>query len=303
MNSSSASATKIGPAVVSNLVDTARFTTLKVSVDGPRVELTFDHGRVNEMGSQQLGEFEELTRQLSESAGIVALITRSTRVTRKGTPIFVAGADVTERVGWTDAQVKAHVRRQRRVLGALAGAPVFHVAVVDGAALGWGTEYLLTADYRIATSQASFGLPETGLGILPGAGGTSELWAQIGVAHTLRLGMTGERVNADEACRIGLVQETVSTAEIGLGRARDLCGRVARCSPTAVAAFKAAVQASAGADRRTELEAQAYEHCVDTGNAATGRSAFADIRKGNPVAWPERVLWTAPPYGGPEKES
>ena len=93
------------------------------------------------------------------------------------------------------------MRWQREVLGRIRQVPVFHCAVVDGVALGWGTEYLLAADYRIAGSSATFGLPETGLGILPGAGGTSELWAQIGVAQTLRLGLTGERIGVEEALR------------------------------------------------------------------------------------------------------
>ncbi len=267
------------------------FETLKVSTerDGRCVLLEFDHGKANEMGSAQLRELEKLCSLLCESEA-VALISFSRRRSRRGTPIFVAGANVTERGGWSDHDVKQHVRWQRRVLGALRHAPVFHVAVVDGVALGWGTEFLLTADYRVATPSAAFGLPETGLGILPGAGGTSELWAHVGVPHALRLGMTGERISTAEALRIGLVQEEAAELEAGLARARVLAERVERCSPTAVAAFKSAVLESVGRApaERTATEAAAYEHCVDSGQAAIGRHSFADVRAGKRPDWGPR---------------
>jgi enoyl-CoA hydratase/carnithine racemase len=181
---------------------------------------------------------------------------------------------------------------QRQVLAGLKAAPVLHIGVVSGVALGWGTEYLLCCDYRIATGGSSFALPETGLGILPGAGGTSELWAHIGVAHTLRLGMTGERIQPDEACRIGLVQEVAQDLAAGLDRAKQLVDLVIRRSPTAVAAFKQSVLAAVGRDpsERHVLEEIAYAHCVDSGQAAVGRAHFADIRAGQVPPWGDRIL-------------
>jgi len=267
------------------------FSTLSVhtSADGHIVEVDLNHGRANEMGRAQLAEWQALCALL-EAGPARALITSSRRRSAKGTPIFISGADVTERRGWSDDAVRAHVRWQREVLGRLRRAPVLHVAVVHGVALGWGTEFLLTADYRITTPEAVYGLPETGIGILPGAGGTSELWSTIGVAQALRLGMTGERVDAAEALRIGLVQESVADVDAGLIRARALAAAVARRSPTAVAAFKAGVLASVGlpAEARAELEARAYEHCVESGDAALGRASFERITAGEEVAWSAR---------------
>ena len=224
---------------------------------------------------------------LNQDPDVVALVTTSRRVSRRGTPVFVAGADVSERVDWSSRHVKDHVRWQGEVLRSLRHAPVFHVVVVGGVALGWGTEYLLTADWRIATPQAVFGLPETGLGILPGAGGTSELWTEIGVAQTLRLGMTGEHVKAEEALDMGLVQEVAEDLEAGLTRAHALAARVERCSPTATAAFKQAVLGCVGApaSTRQELEMAAYSHCVDSGEAAIGRAHFRGIRDGERPPW------------------
>jgi len=251
--------------------------------------LTFDHGKANEMGSAQLAELDRLPAWL-DARGIVCLVTRSTKRSRRGTPIFVAGANVTERAGWSDEQVKAHVRYQRATLQQLRRAPVFHVVLVEGVCLGWGTEYLLVGDYRVATPAASFALPETGLGILPGAGGTGELWTQVGVPQALRLGMTGERIDAAEAARIGLVQEVAADGAAAMERALQLARLVGAKSPTALAAFKEAVLDSVGVGeaQRTELEAMAYERCVDAGEAAIGRAHFAGIRKGEIPPWGPR---------------
>lgn len=266
------------------------FAALKTSVelDGRLAVIEFDHGKANEVGSDVLRDIEALPAWF-ESIGAVAAVTVSRRSSKRGTPIFVAGANVSERTGWSDERVKEHVVWQRTVLRALRAAPVFHIALVHGVALGWGTEYLLCCDYRIATPGAVFGLPETGLGILPGAGGSGELWRHIGAAHALRLGMTGERIGPDEALRIGLVQELADDIDDAMLRAVELAKRTATCSPTALAAFKSAVLASVG-DQGVDAERRAYEHCVDTGQAAIGRASFTAIRNGEVPAWGPRQL-------------
>ena len=254
--------------------------------------LEFDHGKANEVGTAVLSELDRLVTLLSAEEGPVALISFSKRVSAKGTPIFISGANVTERSDWSDTDVKRHVRYQRDVLIRLRKAPVFHVCIVSGVALGWGTEFLITADYKIATASASFGLPETGLGILPGAGGTSELQSLIGVSHTLRLGMTGERILSGEAYRIGLVQELTDQFDTAFERASKLCALVGRKSPSALAAFKAATLGAVGLDEanRIENEAKAYEHCVDAGEAAIGRRSFQIVRSGGTPDWGKRRL-------------
>lgn len=268
--------------------------SLHLQVDGPVARLTFDHGKANEMGSVQLQDLEALCAFL-ETGAVRALITTSRRVSSRGTPIFIAGANVTERAGWSTEQVKAHVHRQRATLGRLREVPVFHVAVVDGVALGWGTEFLLCCDYRIGGPGGRFGLPETGLGILPGAGGTAELASRIGMTQALRLGMTGEQIDTAEAVRIGLVDESAESLDAGLARAEALAARAATRSPTAMAAFKAGALAALGLEgaARLAVEAAAYEHCVDTGEAAVGRASFAAINAGETPAWGPFRAWKA----------
>ncbi len=276
--------------VIHGIMDTSAFSSLKVSEQGPIVTVEIDHGRANEMGRDQVAEWALVAAGLRDGEAR-ALISFSRRRSPKGTPIFIAGANVTEREGWSEAEVRAHVTWQRATLSLLRRAPVFHVAVVGGMALGWGTEFLLTADYRIATPEAVFALPETGLGILPGAGGTAELWAHIGPAQALRLGMTGEKIDAAEALRIGLVQEIQPDVDAALERARALAELAARRSPTAIAAFKAALIAAIGepASARERLEARAYELCVESGEAAIGRKHFKELTAGQPVRWGPRV--------------
>jgi enoyl-CoA hydratase/carnithine racemase len=167
------------------------------------------------------------------------------------------------------------------------------IALIHGACMGGGIEVTLASDWRIAAPGARFGLPETGLGIVPGAGGASELASLIGLPQALRLGMTGEQLDPAEAHRIGLVDELVDDVDAGLARATALADRVKRRSPTAVAAFKAAALAAVGRseDERRRLEAEAYEHCVDTGEAAVGRAHFSDITAGGAAPWGAFKAW------------
>ena len=110
---------------------------------------------------------------------------------------------------------------------------------------------------------------------------------EIGLAQALRLGMTGERINGLEAARIGLTQENYDSWEEGMDRAQKLTLLTAKKSPTAIAALKSALLSSRGvsSEKRTELEATAYEHCVDSGEAAIGRANFKKILSNESVQW------------------
>lgn len=248
------------------------------------LRLELEHGKANEVGSVELGAFEALCELLEQDDQVRCLCTTSRRESSRGTKIFISGANVSERVGWTDERVKQHVIRQRELMRRLRHAPVFTVALTHGVTFGWGVEFLLTADYCIATDTARFSLPETGLGILPGARGTAELALQIGPAQALRLGCTGEEIDAASATRIGLVHEQVASLDEGLARVAQLAARLATRSPTAVAAYKRGLLAALGQPeaQRLDIERAAYEHCVDTGEAAIGRAAFSARRADGP---------------------
>ena len=278
-------------------MDLSSISALHPQLDTERqlLVLVLDHGKANEIGGEQLAAFEALCDLIEDPARaepITCLCTTSRRVSKRGKPIFIAGANVTERVGWDDARVKAHVIRQRKLMQRLRRLPLFNVALSGGVTLGWGTEYMLTADYSLATAAASFALPETGLGIVPGARGTAELASLVGPAQALRLGCTGESIDAAEALRIGLVQELAADVDAGLARVHGLAERLRRRSPLAVASFKAALLDGLGRceAERIDLEEAAYERCVELGEAAIGRASFAEIREGKTPAWGKHRL-------------
>lgn len=276
-------------------MDLSSVSPLHPSFDAERrlLVLELDHGKANEIGSEQLDAFERLCELLETDDAVQCLCTTSRRTSKKGKPIFIAGANVTERTGWDDDRVRVHVVRQRDIMRRLKRLPVFNVILSHGVTLGWGVEYLLTGDYTIATATASFGLPETGLGIIPGARGTAELASLVGPAQALRLGCTGETLDAAEALRIGLVQQRVDDLSQGVTRVHAIAEMLAKRSPTAVAAYKEAMLSGLGRaeDERIELERRAYELTVETGEAAIGRSAFAKIREGETPQWgPRRLL-------------
>ena len=273
-------------------VDLTRFSALFPELDTERKLLTLwlDHGKANEMGTAQLDAFDGLCDALEADDSVMCLCTTSRRLSAKGRAIFIAGANVTERAGWDDDRVRAHVSRQRGLMRRIRQLPLFHIVVPTGVTLGWGTEYVLTGDYAIATSAASFALPETGLGIIPGARGTAELADLVGTAQAMRLGCTGESIDASEARRIGLLQEVVPTMDDAIARVAVLAELVRRRSPTAVAAFKRATLEARGQPegRRLELESAAYERTVEVGDAAVGRANFAAIVAGQAPSWGAR---------------
>ena len=254
--------------------------------------LNLDHGKANEMGSDSLDAFERLCELVLREPSITCLCTSSQRRSRKGTPIFIAGANVTERADWSDEEVKIHVRRQRTLMQRLRQLPIFTIALTHGVTLGWGVEYLLTCDYTLVTPESSFALPETGLGILPGARGTAELAALVGTAQAMRLGCVGESIQSTEALRIGLVQEAVKDLDAGILRVRSFADQLSKRSPTAIAAFKRASLFAQGRPEmeRIDAEAQAYEICIESGDAAIGRAHFPEIRAGQRPPWTPRTL-------------
>ncbi|MGI5397079.1 enoyl-CoA hydratase/isomerase family protein [Streptomyces sp. CA-251251] len=156
---------------------------------------------------------------------------------------FSAGGDVREMATLTGPQVAAYAARVSRLTREVAALPLPVVAAVQGYALGGGCELALAADFRICTPTARFGLPETPLGLIPGAGGTQRLPHLVGSARAKDIIFSGRQVDAEEAARIGLVDEVVPAD--GLHAA--VTSRLARYTAhpaDAVAAAKQAVDAA-----------------------------------------------------------
>ncbi|WP_256974080.1 enoyl-CoA hydratase/isomerase family protein [Rhodococcus sp. NCIMB 12038] len=151
------------------------------------------------------------------------------------------------------------------------------IAAVNGFALGGGCELAMSCDIRIASSNARFGLPETTLGILPGAGGTQRIGRLVGVGRAIELVLTGRLVPADEALRIGLVTAVTAPGEL-LEEARRTAVTILSKGPLAVRLAKLVIRSGLDADLRTGLVVERLAQSLLYTTAAEGAQAFIDKR-------------------------
>jgi len=200
-------------------------------------------------------------------------------LTGAGEKAFVAGADIAAMAGLGAAEGRAFAERGHR-LGALmeAGrAPI--IAAVNGFALGGGLELALACDFALCSSNAKLGLPEVGLGVIPGFGGTQRLTRRIGPGRARELIYTGNVIGADEALRLGLVNAVTEPGAV-VPAARALAEKIASRAPLAVAAARRAVRE--GADlplgQALALEAELFGGLFDTADQNEGMRAFLEKR-------------------------
>ncbi|MBI2882100.1 MAG: enoyl-CoA hydratase/isomerase family protein [Candidatus Tectomicrobia bacterium] len=177
-------------------------------------------------------------------------------LTGAGEKSFCAGADIKKTIAasldqtvWGRRKPFLQGRDLFAVLGELSK-PV--IAAVNGYALGGGLELALCCDIRVASERATFGLPEVGLGIIPGAGGTQRLSRAVGVSQALYMTLTGSRIDAQEAYRIGLVSRVVPPGEL-MGAALETAETICKRGPVAVRFAKEAILRGAGMTLRDGL--------------------------------------------------
>lgn len=229
----------------------------------------------NAIGRSMLAALSEALGALRFDGSVRAVIVRS------AVPgVFCAGADLKERAGMAPGEVAAFVAGLRGAFSALARLPQPVIAAVDGAALGGGAELALACDLRVAGADASFALPETGLAIIPGAGGCARLPRVIGLAAAKELIFTGRRVGAAEAAALGLVSRSVAPAGGAFDAACRLAADIVSRGPLAVRAAKQALDMGAAADVDTALavEAACYGLIIPTADRLEGLRAFRDKR-------------------------
>jgi enoyl-CoA hydratase/carnithine racemase len=201
-------------------------------------------------------------------------------VTGAGSKAFCAGADLKERAGYTSGQVKRFIFTIRRLFDDIEQFSKPVIAAVNGVALGGGTELALASDIRIAAETAAMGLTETRLAIIPGAGGTQRLPRIVGRGKAKELIYTGRKINADEALRIGLVNQ-VYPPEALMGEALKLAEEICKSGPIAVQQAKYAIDRGLETDLATgmAIESNAYWICIPTEDRLEGLAAFREKRQ------------------------
>jgi enoyl-CoA hydratase len=201
-------------------------------------------------------------------------------VTGAGEKAFVAGADIAELAALDALSGRETSRRGQRIFRELELCPKPVIAAVNGFALGGGCELALACHMRIASDNAQFGLPEVGLGVIPGYGGTQRLARLVGRGRALEMVLTGRRVGAEEALRMGLVNRVVPLASL-LDEARALAAAILANGPVAVRAALEAVQRGLDVplEAGLELEANIFGVVCATEDMREGLRAFLEKRK------------------------
>jgi enoyl-CoA hydratase/carnithine racemase len=200
-------------------------------------------------------------------------------LTGAGDKAFIAGADISELAHVDAYEAEESSRFGQGVLDLIEniGKPV--IAAINGFALGGGCETAMACTMRIAVEHAKFGQPEVKLGLLPGGGGTQRLPRLVGKGRALQLILTGETISAQEAWRIGLVNEVVPAADL-IARAETILKQISANAPIAVKFSLEA--ANKGMDTSQAegfvLEASYFGICAATEDKKEGTSAFLEKR-------------------------
>jgi enoyl-CoA hydratase/carnithine racemase len=250
-----------------------------VAVDrrGPAAIVTIHRpDRMNALDRATVAEMGRIGGELTKDSSVrVAVLTGA------GDRAFCAGADLKERAGMSDDDVRAMLGAYEREFSWLSSSQFPVVAALNGAALGGGLELALACDLRIAAETATLGLPETSLAIIPGAGGTQRLPRLVGPARALELVLLGTRLTAREALAIGLVNRVTPAGANLIDDALEWLAPVLEGAPIAIRSALSALRAAATLSLEAGLAAErkAYEACLVSEDRREALAAFREKRK------------------------
>lgn len=207
---------------------------------------------------------------------------RAIILTGDGSKAFVAGADISEFADFSVAQGAAlSSEGHSNVFDLIENSPKPVIAAVNGFALGGGLELAMACHIRVASETAKMGLPEVGLGVIPGYGGTQRLPQLVGKGRAMEMIVTADVINAAEAYRIGLVNHVVPAEEL-ITKCEEIISKVITKSPVAISYAIQSVNAGfvAGANGYA-AEIENFGACFGTKDFKEGTTAFLEKRKAN----------------------
>lgn len=231
--------------------------------------------RMNALSRQTLLELGRIGRELVADRDVRAIV-----IAGSGDRAFCAGADLKERRTMNEVQIREQLHLYRTELGWIDPSPVPVAAAINGVALGGGLEIALMCDLRIASQSAVLGLPETLLGIIPGAGGTQRLPRIVGEAKAKELILLARRLTAPEALACGLIHRVTPRGTKVLDDTLEFIRPISEGAPVAQSAALRAIDAAAtkslteGLDRELEL----YDECLHTEDRLEALQAFTEKR-------------------------
>ncbi|MGQ0649274.1 MAG: enoyl-CoA hydratase-related protein [Gemmatimonadaceae bacterium] len=250
------------------------FTNLTLTVTDRIATLTVNRpDKLNALNAATIGELGDAIDEVRGRDDIGGLI-----LTGAG-KAFVAGADISELAGQTPLDAKRRALRGQEIFARFEESAKPVIAAVNGFALGGGCELAMACHVRIASENARFGQPEVKLGICPGYGGTQRLPRLVGKGRALQLLLTGEMIDANEACRIGLVNQVVAGAQL-METARVMLKHMLANGPLALGLCIEAVNRGydAGLGDGLTLEANHFAILAGTRDMNEGTKAFLEKR-------------------------
>ncbi len=239
-----------------------------VTLNRPEVSNAFNSEMVREL--YQL--FEGVTEHLDDCRCII--------LTGAGRRAFCSGADLKERRGMSDSQWQRQHLDIERMVRAIWNCPVPTIGAVNGAAYGGGCEIACLLDFLYAAETASFAMPETGLGIIPGAGGTQTLPRSLGERRAKEVILSGRSFTATEALKWGLVNRVLPSKQL-LNATIETAGKIAANAPIAIQQAKQSIQRGLQMSFSDALafEIEAYNRTIPTRDRREGVRAFNEKRK------------------------
>ncbi|MBD8519394.1 enoyl-CoA hydratase [Lysinibacillus fusiformis] len=228
----------------------------------------------NAMSVQLLRELSDTLDQINGDPTVRVVL-----LTGAGEKAFCAGADLKERKGMSDRQVKQIVQLIGATVAKVETLAQPVIAVLNGVAFGGGLELALACDLRVAAAHVKLGLTETSLGIIPGAGGTQRLPRLIGLGKAKELIYTARRLNAEEAKNYGIIEYVHETHEL-MERAQQLALEMAKNAPLSLVQAKVAMNQGVEVDLATglKIESLAYSALIPTEDRLEGLLAFQEKR-------------------------
>ena len=249
---------------------------IRVEMRGNVALWTIDRpDRSNSLSRETLLGFGRLARAAAADASVRAIV-----ITGAGDKAFCAGADLKERQGMSENDVRRQVELYRSELGPLDRSTKPVIAAINGVAYGGGLELALVCDLRVGAAHAKLALPETSLGIIPGAGGTQRLARAVGKSRAMEMILTGKFVSAREAEAHGLVSRVVPV-ELYLEEAKKVAGEIASKPPVAVRFAKEAINKvyELPLAEGLDYESRLFYMLFSTEDQKEGMSAFLEKRK------------------------
>lgn len=224
---------------------------------------------LNALNSEVLDDLNAVIDEVDQETVRVLVLTGA------GDKSFVAGADIGEMSTLTKAEGEAFGKKGNDIFRKIETFPLPVIAAVNGFALGGGNELAMSCDFRICSDNAVFGQPETGLGITPGFGGTQRLARLIGPGYAKQMIYTARNIKADEALRIGLVNQVVPFEEL-MPTAEKLASIIAGNAPIAVRNCKKAVNdgLEENMDEAIVVEERLFGDCFESEDQKEGMANF-----------------------------